>query len=89
MVVQKSKGRVCICLAGINQGHFKRRLGVAIVRREVNYLEEAKTVPIGRKHKLRRPSRVPRRLVKNDGLCREVNRGYRCFKTMLEQCSTA
>ena len=42
-------------------------LGMAIIRGEVDYAEGAETVPIRRKRKQGRPSRVARPLVRDDG----------------------
>ena len=60
---------MCVCTypIGIKWGHCKHTLGMAIVRREVDCPEEVKTVPIGRKHKQGRPSRVAEPLVRDDG----------------------
>ena len=51
MVTQRSIGWVCTSLVGIKYGHCKHTLGMAIVRGEVDCLEEAKAAPIGRKRK--------------------------------------
>ena len=67
MVTQRSTGWVCTYPVGIKQGHGKHTLGMAIVRGEVDCLEEAKAAPIGRKRKQGRPSRVAGPLARDDG----------------------
>ena len=57
----------CTCLVGIKQGHCKHTLGMAIVKGEADCPKEAKTVPIGRKRKQGRPSKVVGPLVRDDG----------------------
>ena len=58
---------MCTCLDGIKHDRCKDTLGMAIVKGEVDYLEEANTIPIGRKRKQGRPSRVAGPLVRDDG----------------------
>ena len=74
MVSWKGVGWVCTCLVGCKWGQRKYTLGMAIIKGDVDCLEEAKTVPIGRKGEQGRPRRVSGLLVRDDGQQGEGNR---------------
>ena len=67
MVERKRNRWFCTCPVGIKSGHCKHTLGMAIVRGCVDCPEEAKTIPIGRKRKRGRPSRISGPLVRDAG----------------------
>ena len=67
MVERKRNRWFCTCPVGIKSGHCKHTLGMAIVRGCVDCPEEAKTIPIGRKRKCGRPSRISGPLVRDAG----------------------
>ena len=66
-MVMRSTGWFCTCPVGFRQRYCKHMLAMAIVRGEVDCLEEMKTVPIRRKCKQGRPSRLVGPLVRDNG----------------------